>query len=52
MTAAEKKDHLVKDSLILFVASSVVNASNFIFHMYAARNLKPEEYGKIGRAHV
>jgi len=47
MNAADKKDHLVKDSLILFVASSVVNASNFVFHMYATRNLKPEDYGVL-----
>ncbi|HRU38521.1 MAG TPA: oligosaccharide flippase family protein, partial [Candidatus Goldiibacteriota bacterium] len=33
--------------LILFIASSVVNASNFVFHMYATRNLKPEEYGVL-----
>lgn len=47
MTATEKKDHLVKDSFILFIASSVVNASNFVFHMYVTRNLKPEEYGVL-----
>lgn len=47
MSTAEKKDHLVKDSIILFIASSVVNLSNFVFHMYATRHLKPEEYGVL-----
>jgi O-antigen/teichoic acid export membrane protein len=47
MTEPEKKDHLVKDSLILFIASSVVNVSNFAFHMYATRSLKPEDYGVL-----
>lgn len=43
----DKKDNLIKDSFILFVASSIVNISNFVFHMYATRNLKPEEYGAL-----
>lgn len=43
----DKKDNLIKDSFILFVASSIVNISNFVFHMYATRNLKPEEYGVL-----
>lgn len=47
MNTPEKKDHLVKDSIILFIASSVVNLSNFVFHMYATRQLKPEEYGVL-----
>ncbi len=43
----DKKDNLIKDSFVLFVASSIVNISNFVFHMYATRNLKPEEYGAL-----
>jgi len=42
-----KKDNLIKDSFILFIASSIVNISNFVFHMYATRHLKPEEYGTL-----
>ncbi|MCX8092986.1 MAG: oligosaccharide flippase family protein [Candidatus Goldbacteria bacterium] len=41
----DKKDNLIKDSFILFIASSIVNISNFVFHMIATRNLKPEDYG-------
>jgi len=43
----DNKDNLVKDSFILFVASSIVNLSNFVFHMFATRNLKPEDYGAL-----
>jgi len=43
----DTKDNLIKDSFVLFVASSIVNISNFVFHMYATRNLKPEEYGAL-----
>lgn len=43
----DSKDNLIKDSFILFVASSIVNISNFIFHMYATRNLKPGDYGAL-----
>ncbi len=43
----EKKDYLIKDSFILFIASSVVNLSNFAFHMYATRSLGPELYGAL-----
>jgi O-antigen/teichoic acid export membrane protein len=45
MNTAENKDYLVKDSFILFVASSLANLSNFVFHMYSTRTLTPEEYG-------
>jgi O-antigen/teichoic acid export membrane protein len=47
MSPAQKNDHLIKDSLILFIATSVVNASNFVFHMYATRKLSPDEYGVL-----
>jgi O-antigen/teichoic acid export membrane protein len=43
----EHKDHLIKDSMILFVASTVVNLANFIFHSYASRLLGPEQYGVL-----
>jgi O-antigen/teichoic acid export membrane protein len=43
----EHKDHLIKDSMILFIASSVVNLVNFIFHSYASRLLGPEQYGVL-----
>jgi O-antigen/teichoic acid export membrane protein len=43
----EKKDHLIKDSFILFIASSVVNLANFIFHSIASRKLGPENYGVL-----
>lgn len=43
----EQKDHLIKDSMILFIASSVVNIVNFIFHSYASRLLGPEKYGVL-----
>ncbi len=43
----DKKDNLIKDTFVLFVASSIVNISNFVFHMYATRHLKPEEYGAL-----
>ena len=43
----ENRDHLVKDSLILFAASSAVNLANFIFHMGATRSLGPELYGSL-----
>ncbi len=42
-----KKDHLIKDSMILFLSSSVVNISNFIFHSIASRQLGPENYGVL-----
>ena len=43
----EKKDYLIKDSIILFAATSIVNLSNFIFHMYVSRSLGPEKYGVV-----
>lgn len=43
----ENKDHLIKDSLILFAASSAVNIANFVFHMGATRSLGPELYGSL-----
>jgi O-antigen/teichoic acid export membrane protein len=43
----EKKDHLIKDSFVLFVATTVVNISNFVFHMYVTRKLGPEGYGAL-----
>ena len=43
----KNKDYLIKDSFILFIASSVVNLSNFAFHMYATRSLGPELYGAL-----
>jgi len=39
------KDGLVRDSAILFAATSVANAANFVFHMYATRTIGPEGYG-------
>ncbi len=39
------KDGLVRDSAILFATTSVANAVNFIFHMYATRTIGPEGYG-------
>ncbi len=42
-----KTDHLIKDSFILFVATSIVNLANFLFHMYASRKLGPENYGVL-----
>jgi len=42
-----KSDHLIKDSLILFIATSIVNLSNFVYHMYASRKLGPENYGVL-----
>jgi O-antigen/teichoic acid export membrane protein len=47
MSRDEKNDHLIKDSFILFIATSVVNVSNFVFHMYATRKLRPDEYGVL-----
>ena len=43
----EHKDHLIKDSMILFIASTVVNLTNFVFHSYASRLLGPEQYGVL-----
>jgi len=43
----EKKDFLIKDSFILFLATSIVNISNFIFHMYVTRHLSPTAYGAL-----
>lgn len=43
----EKKDFLIKDSFILFLATSIVNISNFIFHMFVTRHLSPNEYGAL-----
>ncbi len=43
----ETKDRLIKDSLILFAASSAVNLANFVFHMGATRSLGPELYGSL-----
>ncbi len=43
----EHKDHLIKDSMILFIASTLVNLANFIFHSYASRLLGPEQYGVL-----
>lgn len=43
----EHKDHLIKDSMILFIASTVVNLANFVFHSYASRLLGPEQYGVL-----
>ena len=43
----EHKDHLIKDSMLLFIASTVVNLSNFIFHSFASRLLGPEQYGVL-----
>ncbi|HDQ25333.1 MAG TPA: hypothetical protein ENN43_01130 [bacterium] len=40
-----KKDGLLRDSIIMFAATSLVNLSNFGFHMYATRSLGPEGYG-------
>jgi O-antigen/teichoic acid export membrane protein len=45
--AMDKKDHLIKDSMIFFVASSTVNLANFIFHSIASRKLGPENYGVL-----
>ncbi len=44
---SETKDHLLKDSFILFLATSIVNLSNFIFHMYVTRKLSPSDYGAL-----
>lgn len=38
---------LIKDSFILFAATVVVNLSNFIFHIFAANKLGPENYGVV-----
>jgi len=43
----DQKDYLLKDSFILFLATSIVNLSNFIFHMYVTRNLSPSDYGAL-----
>jgi O-antigen/teichoic acid export membrane protein len=47
MTQTGNKDTLVRDSFILFTASSLVNLSNFIFHSFASRLLGPDEYGVL-----
>lgn len=44
---SEQKDYLFKDSFILFLATSTVNLSNFIFHMYVTRKLSPSDYGAL-----
>jgi O-antigen/teichoic acid export membrane protein len=41
------KDGLIRDSFILFAASSLVNLSNFVFHSFASRMLGPDEYGVL-----
>lgn len=43
----ETGNRLIKDSFILFVASSAVNLANFVFHMGATRSLGPELYGSL-----
>ncbi|MGD0566554.1 MAG: oligosaccharide flippase family protein [Candidatus Goldiibacteriota bacterium] len=47
MAGMEGKDSLVRDSFILFSASSLVNLSNFVFHSFASRLLGPESYGVL-----
>ncbi|MEI7640319.1 MAG: oligosaccharide flippase family protein [bacterium] len=42
-----KKDNLIKDSIILFIATNIVNFSNFFFHMLVSRPLGPEKYGTL-----
>jgi O-antigen/teichoic acid export membrane protein len=39
---------LGKESWLLFIALSVVNASNYIFHIAVSRVLGPAEYGALG----
>lgn len=43
----DKNEGLLKDSIIMFAATSGVNLLNFIFHMYVSRKLGPEEYGVL-----
>ncbi|MCE5301068.1 MAG: oligosaccharide flippase family protein [Spirochaetia bacterium] len=43
----EHKDRLVRDSFVLFIATCVVNLSNFVFHSLASRWIGPEKYGGL-----
>ncbi|HPN65018.1 MAG TPA: oligosaccharide flippase family protein, partial [Candidatus Goldiibacteriota bacterium] len=42
-----KNEGLLKDTFIMFAATSGVNLLNFVFHMYVSRKLGPEEYGVL-----
>ena len=43
-----RKDSLIRDSFILFTASSIVNVGAFIFHLIMGRFLGPANYGILG----
>lgn len=47
MESGGHKDGLIRDSFILFAASSLVNLSNFVFHSFASRMLGPDQYGVL-----
>ena len=40
----------VKDNLILFIGTLIVNIFGFLFHFYMGRSLGPEHYGALGAA--
>ncbi len=43
-----KKDELVKHGSIMFVASIATGVLNYVYQIYMARSLGPEEYGIFG----
>jgi O-antigen/teichoic acid export membrane protein len=51
MSIAKSKTWLravAKESWLLFIALSAVNASNYVFHVAASRSLGNEQYGALG----
>ncbi|MFC1504602.1 oligosaccharide flippase family protein [Spirochaetota bacterium] len=43
--AGTHRDHILKDSMILFIATVLMNGFKFLYHMYTSRVLGPEKYG-------
>jgi len=44
------KKQFVKDNLVLFIGTFVLNVFGFLFHFYMGRGLGPEQYGALGAA--
>src|SRR3989344_8465643 len=43
-----KNDHLIKHSLIVFIATGIASLFNYIYQLYMGRVLGPVEYGELG----
>ena len=44
----KKDDSLIRDSVILFSATMILNITGFIFHFFMGRVLGPSSYGTLG----